>query len=153
MNRYIPPRFPSPLHTLLLHLCLSASCFFMHFALLYHCLSPDGSLLLASKHILIFYATFLAYSQKPQSIKVYCTVSGTYILSMASRTLSQTPSNSAGCSEVSRGSKDLQWTPDSLSPHACCDPFTAYSAPPTTTSCFGPPFSQPSSAFSGVVSF
>lgn len=49
----------------------SAARSFTHFALLYHCLSPDGCLLPASEHTLMLYTTFLAYTHKPQSIKVY----------------------------------------------------------------------------------
>lgn len=44
---------------------------FIHFAIMYHCLAPDGSLLPASEDTLMLFTTFLASSLKPQSIKVY----------------------------------------------------------------------------------
>ena len=49
----------------------SAHCSFIHFAIMYHCLAPDGSLLLASEDTLMLFTTFLASTLKPQSIKVY----------------------------------------------------------------------------------
>ncbi len=49
----------------------SATRSFITFAITYHCLAPDGSLLPASEDTLMLFATFLASSLKPQSIKVY----------------------------------------------------------------------------------
>ena len=49
----------------------SASRSFINFAITYHCLAPDGSLLPASEDTLMLYATFLATTLQPQSIKVY----------------------------------------------------------------------------------
>ena len=44
---------------------------FIHFAIMYHCLAQDGSLLPASEDTLMLFTTFLASTLKPQSIKVY----------------------------------------------------------------------------------
>ena len=44
---------------------------FIHFAIMYHCLGPDSSLLPASEDTLMLFTTFLASTLKPQSIKVY----------------------------------------------------------------------------------
>ena len=49
----------------------SATCSFTHFALTYNRLHSDGSLLPASEETLMLFATYLSYSIKPQSIKVY----------------------------------------------------------------------------------
>jgi len=49
----------------------SASRSFIHFAITYHCLAPDGSLLPAAEDTLMLFSTFLAATLKPQSIKVY----------------------------------------------------------------------------------
>lgn len=49
----------------------SAARSFIQFALNYHRLGPDGSLLPASEETLMLFATFLAYTLRPQSIKVY----------------------------------------------------------------------------------
>ena len=44
---------------------------FIHFAIMYHCLAPDGSLLPASEDTLMLFTTFLASTLKSQSTKVY----------------------------------------------------------------------------------
>ena len=49
----------------------SASRSFIHFAITYHCLAPDGSFLPAAEDTLMLFSTFLAATLKPQSIKVY----------------------------------------------------------------------------------
>ena len=49
----------------------SASRSFIHFAITYHCLAPDGSLLPASEDTLMLYTTFIATTLRPQPIKVY----------------------------------------------------------------------------------
>lgn len=49
----------------------SAARAFVNFAITYHCLNQDGSLLPAPEDTLMLFATFLATTLKPQSIKVY----------------------------------------------------------------------------------
>ena len=49
----------------------SAARSFQNFCITYNCLHPDGTLLPASEHTLMLFASFLARSLKPQSIKVY----------------------------------------------------------------------------------
>ena len=49
----------------------SATRSFTHFALTYNRLHSDGVLLPASEETLMLFATYLSYSIKPQSIKVY----------------------------------------------------------------------------------
>ena len=49
----------------------SATRSFTHFALTYNRLHSDGSLLPASEETLMLFTTYLSYSLKPQSIKVY----------------------------------------------------------------------------------
>ena len=49
----------------------SATRSFTSFALTYHRLGPDGALLPATEETLMLYATYLSYTLKPQSIKVY----------------------------------------------------------------------------------
>ena len=49
----------------------SATCSFTSFALIYHRLGPDGALLPATEETLMLYTTYLSYTLKPQSIKVY----------------------------------------------------------------------------------
>ena len=44
---------------------------FIYFAITYHWLAPDGSLLPASEDILMLFTTFLVSTLKPQPIKVY----------------------------------------------------------------------------------
>ena len=49
----------------------SGSRSFIHFCLTYNCINPDSHILPASEHTLMPFSTYLAYSLKPQSIKVY----------------------------------------------------------------------------------
>ena len=50
---------------------LSAARSFQHFCVTHHCLRPNGTLVPASEYSLMLFATYLARSMKPQSIKVY----------------------------------------------------------------------------------
>ena len=49
----------------------SAARSFTHFCLLFNYINQDGTIFPASEHTLMLFSTYLAYSLKPQSIKVY----------------------------------------------------------------------------------
>ena len=89
----------------------SATRSFIHFALTYHRLQPDGSL---RKH---------SYSLSSHSRSRYtCWLCATYTLSTASQTPSQRPHNYAACSGGSNDCTAAQLTPGFLSPQTFSAP-------------------------------
>ena len=122
-SRYdqVPIGYNSHIH--LSHLYLSAPLFY--FAIIYYCLAPDGSLLLASEDTLMLFTTFLAFSLRSQS-KYICSVSETCTYSMGFQTLYQMPSNIVAYSAASSDSKALLEALNLQSPHIFSGDSIAY---------------------------
>ena len=131
----------------------SAAHSFQNFCITYNCLHPDGTLLPESEHTLMLFASFLARSLKPQSIKVYLYGVCTFHLDWASQTPSRELPGSVFSSGASSGYTGADLTHASQSPHLFYEPSTPSSTYTTMiTSLFGLPSWWPSLGSSGAKS-